>query len=264
MSETLTSTELNNKEETNASFWAWVPGVLFKPRSTTKKIVKQENAVWHIPLLILSVLAILVIIASAPIKRQNALMGAGMPENSQWWSEDQINKYKEAQQNMASGTFMYLFPTITKLIGIWFNWLVFSSVLYLALTLAGSRAPRVKSSNLVAWAMVPLAFRNIIEIILIFNRQQLPSGTAMGALIPESKSLGMMLVKGMLSQIDAYWLWFVIILLIGAVYLAGIKRGKAIWVVSLVVLIMLVVQGLPTMISAYLGSLSGSGFNMYF
>ncbi len=93
-------------------------------------------------------LAILVIIASAPIKRYNAQMGASMPEDSRWWSEEQIAKYLEAQQNMTSGTFMYLFPpTISKLIGIWFNWLIFSSILYLALTLAGSRAPRLKSGE---------------------------------------------------------------------------------------------------------------------
>ncbi len=262
-SETVVINETANKVE-DVNQWAWVPGVLFKPRSTTQKILRQEKAVWHIPLLIISVLSILVIIAAAPIKRENARLGASMPENSQWWSEEQIAKYQEAQQNMTSGTFMYLFPTITKLLGIWFNWLVFSSVLYLALTLAGSRAPRLKASNLVAWAMLPLAFRHIVELILIFSRRQLPSGTALGSLIGETKSMGLALVKGILGQIDAYWLWFVIILLIGGVYLAGIKRSKALGVVTLVILIMLVIQGMPTMISQYLNSLSGSGFNMYF
>jgi len=262
-SETVMTNETIKQDDTN-NHWAWVPGVLFKPRSTTQKIVRQEKAVWHIPLIILSILSILVIIAAAPIKRENAQMGASMPEDSQWWSEEQIAKYQEAQQNMTSGTFMYLFPAISKLIGIWFNWLVFSSVLYLALTLAGSRAPRLKSSNLVAWAMLPLALRHIVELILIFSRRQLPSGTALASLIGETKSMGLSLVKGMLGQIDAYWLWFVIILFIGGVYLAGIKRSKALWVVALVILIMLVIQGVPTMISQYLNSLSGSGFNMYF
>ncbi|HQL92662.1 MAG TPA: YIP1 family protein [Anaerolineaceae bacterium] len=264
MSETIMASEVNIKEKEQGSQWAWVPGILFKPRSTCKKIVSKDAAVWHIPLLILSVLAILVIIASAPIKRYNAQMGASMPEDSRWWSEEQIAKYLEAQQNMTSGTFMYLFPTISKLIGIWFNWLIFSSILYLALTLAGSRAPRLKSGNLVAWAMLPLAFRYIVELILIFSRNQLPSGTALGSLIGETKSIGLSLVKGMLGQIDAYWLWFVIILLIGGVSLAGIKRSKAFWVITLVILIMLVIQGVPTMISQYLGQLTGSGFNMYF
>ncbi len=110
----------------------------------------------------------------------------------------------------------------------------------------------------------PLAFRYIVELILIFSRNQLPGGTALGSLIGETKSLGLSLVKGILGQIDAYWLWFVIILLIGGVSLAGIKRSKAFWVITLVILIMLVIQGVPTMISQYLGQLTGSGFNMYF
>lgn len=264
MSEIVLTNEVQNGETSGAGKWSWVPGVLFKPRSTTQKIVKREKAVWHIPLLIISLLAVMVIIASAPIKRENAMMGSDLPENAQWWSEEQIQKYREAQQNMTSATFMYLFPTITKLVGIWFNWLVFGSILYLALTLAGSRAPRIKSSNLVAWAMLPLGFRHIVELILIFSRKQLPTGTALGQIIAESKSPWLMLSKGILGQIDAYWLWFVIILMVGVVWLAGIKRLKALWVATLVVLIMLVVQGLPTLISSYLSGLSGSGFNMYF
>jgi len=253
-----------NQVDTNGGKWAWVLGVLFKPRSTTKKIVKQEKANWLIPLLLISIITILVIIAAAPIKRENALMGASMPENSEWWSEDQIMKYKEAQQNMTSATFMYLFPTITKLLGIWFNWIIFSSLLYLALTLAGSRAPRIKSSNLVAWSMVPLLFRHAVELVLIFVRKELPSSTALASLIGDTKSNGLLLLKGMLGQIDAYWLWFVIILLIGVVPMANIKRSKAIWTTLLVIIIMLIIQGLPLLISSYLSNLSGSGFNMYF
>lgn len=264
MSEPVTSNEKNILGDENANKWAWVPGILFKPRSTSKKIVKQEKSVWQIPLIILSIISILVIISAAPIRRENALTGAGLPEGSEWWSDDQMQKYREAQQNMSSATFMYLFPTITRLLGIWFNWMVFSSVLYLSLTLAGSRAPRVKSSNLVAWAMVPLAFRSIVELILIFARKQLPTGTALAMSIGETKSKLLMLVKGMLGQIDAYWVWFVVILFIGVVYLSSIKKSKAVWVTILVVLIMLVIQGLPTLVSSYLSGLSGSGFNMNF
>jgi len=69
--------------------------------------------------------------------------------------------------------------------------LFLASILYLALTLAGSRAPRLKSGNLVAWAMLPLAFRYIVELILIFSRNQLPSGTALDSLIGETKSIGL-------------------------------------------------------------------------
>ena len=264
MGETITSLEKNTNSDENANKWAWVPGMLFKPRSTSKKIVAQEKAVWQIPLIILSVISILVIIAAAPIHRQNALSGRGLPEGSECWSEEQMQKYLEAQQNMTSATFIYLFPTISQLIGIWFNWMIFSSVLYLSLTLAGSRAPRVKSSNLVAWAMLPLTFRKIVELILVFARQQLPTGTALAMTIGETKSKVLMLVKGMLGQIDAYWVWFVILLMIGVVYLSGIKKSKAIWVTMLVVAIMLVIQGLPSLISSYLSGLSGSGFNMYF
>ncbi len=264
MSEAVVTNGVNNLEEKSAPHWAWVPGIFFKPRSTVKKIVKHEKAVWQIPLLIISIISILVIIAAAPIKREVALSGRGLPEGSEWWSEDQMQKYREAQQNMSSATFMYLFPTITKLLGIWFNWMVFSSVLYLSLTLAGSRAPRIKSSNLVAWAMMPLVFRQVVELILIFTRKQLPTGTALAMTITDTKSKFLMLVKGMLGQIDAYWLWFVIILIIGVIYLSGIKRAKAVWVTVLVVAIMLIIQGLPTLISSALSGLSGSGFNMYF
>ncbi len=42
MSETKIASEVNIKEKEQGSQWAWVPGILFKPRSTCKKNRQQR------------------------------------------------------------------------------------------------------------------------------------------------------------------------------------------------------------------------------
>ena len=152
-----TAEKTRRQREKRDQHWGWVPRMFIKPRSTLARVNAQETSAWLVPMVILAVMVLIAVVVAAPIKRVNIQTGATIPQDFQWWSQERQQQFLQAQQNLTSPTFMYLFPLITGLAGYLLFWVLCSSLLYLSLTLAGSRTTNQKVSNLIAWAMVPFA-----------------------------------------------------------------------------------------------------------
>ena len=152
-----TAKKTRRQREKHDHHWGWVPRMFIKPRSTLARVNAQETSKWLAPMVILAVMVLIAVVVAAPIKRVNIQTGATIPQDFQWWSQERQQQFLQAQQNLTSPTFMYLFPLITGLAGYLLFWVLCSSLLYLSLTLAGSRTTNQKVSNLIAWAMVPFA-----------------------------------------------------------------------------------------------------------
>jgi len=71
-------------------------------------------------------------------------------------------------------------------------------------------------------------------------------------------------LRSILANVDLYWLLFVILLVIGAGLVSGLKKKKAVWTTVISVLIMLVLQGLPGLLRSLLSGLSTGGIGFYF
>ena len=132
---------------------------LFSTGAHSENCGRTGPPVWQTPLLILSVLAILVVLVGAPIRTQLSQQVGELPQDFQYWPPDQQEQYYASQANKANPMFIYLFPALGALIGIWLSWFLLGSILHLALTLSGSRGNSGQAINLVAWASLPFALR---------------------------------------------------------------------------------------------------------
>ena len=244
--------------------WGWLPSIFFKPRSTVQKVVAAEKPIWQTPLLILSVLVLVSTMIAAPIRRQNIQTGANLPQDFNYWSQDQQSQYLQAQSNLISPTFMYLFPALSGLAGYWATWFILASLLHLSVTLAGSRANRLKASNLVAWAMVPFAIRIVLQIITMLTSHQLVSASGLAYLIPEEASGGLIYLRGVLSNLDAYWVFMAVLIFLGVRPFSGLSRSKAVLPAAITLLIMLLLQGVPSLVSTLFSGLSGGSTPYFF
>ncbi len=104
-----TSKKIRKQREKRDHHWRWVPRLFVKPRSTLARVNAQETAAWFAPMLILAVMVLLAVVVAAPIKRVNIQTGATVPDDFQWWSQERQQQFLQAQQNLTSPTFMYLF-----------------------------------------------------------------------------------------------------------------------------------------------------------
>jgi hypothetical protein len=243
---------------------SWLPQMFIKPRATMEKVAAAEESIKRTPMLFIIIIMIVAILFAAPVKRVQLAQGATIPENFQYWSEQQQLQYFEAQKNQASPIFMYLFPTLAGALGYFLFSLIMASILYLALTLAGSRAPRLKIGNVVAWAMIPFGLRELIKFIVAVTSKQLITQPGFSNLIDAEAKGFLAYLRSLLAEIDIYWVLFVVFLVIGAIVVSGLKKRNAIVTTIIGALIMLLLQGVPGFIGSLLRGLSAGGAGFYF
>jgi Yip1 domain. len=239
----------------------WVYQLLLHPKRTIQKVTEQEKSVWLTPLLVLSLLVILAGLIAGPIRRDATIAGASTPADFQYYSSDQQAQFKTAQATQSSALFTYVFPTVGALLGIWISWFILSSVLHLSLTLSGSRTSSLHTYNLVAWTMLPLALRQLIQILVMLLSHTVVTNAGLSGFI--SGSGGAAFLAGILSQIDLFFIWQIVLLLLGVVPLSQLARGKAWGATFFALLILMLIMALPKLVTSMLSGLSGGGGGLF-
>jgi hypothetical protein len=134
----------------------------------------------------------------------------------------------QATQASSGPIFVYVIPIVGKISGVWFGWLIISSILHLLLTLLGGRGTTTATVNLVAWASIPFAVRDLIRLlyILVAKKQIVMSG--LSGFISASTSQGTLYLAALLALVDIYFIWNIILLIIGVDQATKLSRRKVI------------------------------------
>lgn len=233
----------------------WLFPLFFRPGRTLKKIAEQGHAVWIAPILVLSILAILVVVAGGPPRTIQAQTNVEMPPDFQYWPPEMQQEYMDNQAKKTSAQYIYIFPALGALAGVWILWFLLGSILHLVLTLAGSRGSNTAALNLVAWASLPFALRYIVQAVAIMSSKQLIAAPGLSGFLAADGNGFMIFLRAVLAQIDLYLIWQVVLLLVGVLPLTGLARAKAWTSVLVSVLIVLALAALPALIGSQLGGL---------
>jgi hypothetical protein len=205
------------------------------------------------------VLTLLAVLIAAPIQRMQSQMGAELPPDFQYYSPEMQEQYYQAQANQTSPLFLYVFPLLSGWLKIWVPWFLLSIILYLSLTLAGSRASSTRSYNLVGWSMLPLAIRMLVQIgVMLFSRSLISAPGLAGFIDSEASGAGAYF-RSLLGFIDIYFVFQVVLLILGAVQLSGLTRTKAVAATLISVLILLFLAAIPGLLSSALSGLNFQG-----
>ncbi len=248
----MNETENDNYIPPRKFHFEWVFPLFFHPRRTLNEVAQQKNGVWHTPLLILSVLAVLAMILAGGPRQTAAQMGSILPSNFQYYTPEQQQQFMDAISQAQGPLFMVVFPAVSALIGVWLSWFLLGSVLHLVMTLNGSRSTNTGALNLAGWASLPFAVRYIVQgIYYLATGSLIRSPGISGFAAPEATFL-----SALLALVDIYLVWQVALLLTGARPLSGLSRGKAVLSVFVSVLIVLALEALPGFLSSQLGDLS--------
>ena len=248
-----------NKQH-QAFHFAWIPGIFLHPAKTIRAILADEKPNWLLPMLLLSLMLILNVVLSAPAQRNAIQSGLNMPPEFQYWTPEEQDNYMAAQASKSSPTFLYAYPILGGIATWWVIWLLTASILHLMITLGGSRSPNVKSSNLVGWAMLPFALGLLVKAITVASAGRLLAPAPLAALLSEEATGLQLYARSALGNVDAYWLWHAILLLLAARPLTKLSRGKALGAVLAVIVIMLLLRGIPGLLGGSLGNMSTGMF----
>lgn len=212
-----------------------VSAVIVRPRRVFQEIASEARATWLTPMLVLTISTILVGIIAGYLRTRAAMMGeVSLPKDWQYWTPEMQNNYMQAQQATQGPVFMYIIPLVGSLAGLWLGWLLLAALLHFGSTLLGGRGSMQGALNIVAWASLPFAVRDILRIVFM-----LTAGHAINS--PGLSGFGSTtgFVSQLLSHLDIFLVWNIILLILGFQIADSLTRSKA--VAGVVVIVMLAV-----------------------
>ena len=228
-----------------------VRAVLFRPRQTFQEISAESRSTWLTPMLLLSITAALVVFVGGYQKSRSAMMGGiTLPPDWEFWTPEMQNNYMQAQQATQGPTFLYVFPLVGALTGLWIGWLLLSGLLHFGSTLLGGRGSMQSALSVVAWGSLPFAVRDVFRVIFMLSTGHAIVSPGLSGF---ASSAGF--ISQLLMRFDLFLIWSVLLLIIGFSIAEGFSRGKAVAAVLTVILLVLLAQaGLGALLSGIGGT----------
>jgi hypothetical protein len=223
--------------------------VLLNPRAAFAGMASESRATWLTPMLVLTMTAIFAVMTAGYLKTRAAQMGEiTLPPDWQWWTPDMQDDYMQAQQATQGPVFMYVMPAVGSLAGLWLGWLVLAGLLHLGSTLFGGRGSMQNALNLVAWAALPFAVRDLLRVVYMFLAQHTITSPSLSGFAASE------FTAQLLARTDIFLVWNVVLLAVGFAIVDGLPRSKSFANVLIVIVLVLLAQaGLGTLTSG-LGS----------
>jgi hypothetical protein len=215
--------------------------VLFRPQSTLAYIRDAGGRSWLFVGLAAVVTTVLLIVAVAPISARLA------SETLQAQFEAQSNTSSQsidpqAQQRIAqfasNPLFTMVVPSITGLIGLLIGWLLWTGALHLLSIMFGGDSHFGSMWRSVVWSSLPLILRNILQIGFVLVTGTMIANPGLSGLVVQETSVteliasppgaGTLALQTLLSQVDIFTIWNIVLLTIAVMVTARLARRKAI------------------------------------
>lgn len=244
-------TELNPLPPARRLDFARIFSVLFRPQRTFTEIADETKPSWITPMLALSISAALTVFVSGYLKARAAMMGeVTLPPDWQYWTPDMQNNFMQAQQATQGAVFVYVMPLVSVLIALWLGWLILGGLLHLGSTLLGGRGSMQSALSVAGWSSLPFLVRDVLRVIFMLLAGHVIVSPGLSGFAGS-----VVFLTKILSQLDIFFVWNAILLIIGFGITDGLPKNKAIFgVVSVLLILLLALAGMGALVSGIGGT----------
>lgn len=212
--------------------------VFLNPRAAFAEVVSNSRATWTTPMFTLSITGLLAILVAGYLKTRAAMGGEiPLPPDWEYWLPEMQNNYMQAQQATQGPVFMYIIPLVGVWTALWLGWVVFAGLLHLGSTLLGGRGSMQGALNLVAWAGLPFAMRDILRVVFMLLAGHAIVSSGLSGFASETG-----FIYQLLAQTDIFLVWNIALLVSGLAIADELPKGKSLLGVMVIVLVVLLVQ----------------------
>lgn len=217
--------------------------LFYRPALVFDWISSEGAGQWKFPLILLTALTLLRILVSGFLQVRKTMQGEiPLPPDWSYYTPEMQAQYMQAAEAAKSPVFVYLIPAIIGLVTVWLGWIIISSLLHLAFTIAGGRGTNASALSLVAWAALPFSLRELLRVIFVLVAKQPIVSTGLSGFVPANGSNGMLFLSALLALTDLFLVWHVILLILGARRTESVSGTKSMAVVLTIILLSLTVQ----------------------
>ena len=159
------------------------------------------------------------------------------------------NNYMQAQQSMQGPVFTYVIPLAGALIGLWLGWLILGALLHFGSTVFGGRGSMQSALTITGWASLPFLVRDLLRIIFMLIAGHSIQSPGLSGFVESSA-----FAAQFLSRVDLFFIWTLVLLIIGFGIADNMPRTKAIANVVIVsILLLLLRSGVGALLSGASG-----------
>jgi len=237
--------------------FSWVPETIFHPKRVFARVAAIQEGLWLTPMLILTLTTLLRLITVGWLKTQAAASGnIPLPTGWEWYTPDQQTQYMQTMQVQQGPVFMYVLPVLGGLLAIWIGWLLVGGLLHLVLTLLGGRGSTGAAMNVVAWAGLVWAVRDLVRVVYMLVTHKLIASPGLAGFAPASEGAASLFLVQLLTLVDLYLIWHILLTILGVCSGNSLSRAKAIFGVTLSILVVILAQAGLSYLAAGVGNLT--------
>lgn len=217
-----------------------VLGIVLWPRATLEYVTERGRRTWWLPALLALLFVVLPIVAAAPITAEQSREAVALVQEqfATGMSADELAQMEGAMSIVASPLITVVMPVIGGLVGRFASWAVWAGALYLAGIALGGRSSFGQLFPVVVWAGLPYAVRGVFQTIYIWVSGELilqpgfsgflgqPASVAEMVAVPPS--LSRQLMVALLSRVDLFLIWHLVLLAFGVVAATRLSRRKTV------------------------------------
>jgi hypothetical protein len=245
------------------NFFSLLWGIIRQPKATFEYLRGAGGRQWLWLALIAILLTIAPITASAPITARTAREALEAQFDAQEERGQALTPEmrQQASQISTNPLFTVVFPGILGVVGLVVSWLVWSGALHLLSVMVGGDSHFRAMFKMAVWAGLPLILRGVLQTVFILVTGETISNPGLSGLVAQERpvseiilqppSAGTLAIQSFLSQIDLFFIWYMVLLVIGVRVMARFSLRKAILIVAGIWLVLTIVRmlfaALPTL-----------------
>lgn len=230
--------------------------LFYQPRSVFDWIATESGQLWLPPMLLITLVSLLRILVGGWLQVQRVAQGElSLPPDWTYYTPEMQAQYMQAAEATKNPVFVYVLPVILGLFAIWLGWIIISSLLHLTFTMAGGGGTNASALNLVAWASVPFALRELLRVLYLLVARHPIVSAGLSGFIANTESSGWLFVSTLLAFVDIFLVWHITLLVIGAKRTETITTAKSFAVVMVVTTLSLLTQAGTSYLGSQLGNM---------
>jgi hypothetical protein len=224
--------------------------IIDRPAVTMRYVGKKPGWAWVTPALLVLVGLAVFSVASAPLTSELALRQAQQQLAS--LPPQQAEQAAAQVERFTSPPMMAAFSVVGGLVALVVIWLLGAGILYFLGLVAGGEANFAQSFAILTWSWLPYALRNLIMAAYVAYRGELINqGLSFLVATGDQTKDAANWLYGLLSQVDLFYVWHLILVIVGLAAVGRLSKVKA----TIVGLIYLAVTTALSLVPTLLGSM---------
>jgi hypothetical protein len=227
-------------------------GVLIRPRATFVKLREAKRGYWWVVFVLAVVAAFVLALASSAAQR--SMIQAMVPSGGT--TTDGVEMPANIAQTAT--TFVIVGSTVRGIFSALFGYLLLALVVFGAGMIQGGKATFKQVFAMSVWTTLPYVIRSLVQAIASLVTGASPA-LGLSGVLTTAESMSMPVLAAILSRIDVYMVWSLVLLVIGVGVTYRLSKGKTFLIVAIYVVVSLVLTIASTALLSSIGNLFSGG-----